>query len=88
MKNVTVVPRKAVVELQGRFRVYVVTADNTVQVRDIQPGPIKGNNQVVESGLERGEQVIVEGLQKVRAGMAVRPALYSDAVAPAPIQET
>lgn len=88
LQNVVVVPRKALSELQGRFRVYVVAADNTVELREVQPGPIKGNDQVIESGLDGGEQVIVEGLQKVRPGMLVKPTLATEATALAPIQAT
>ena len=85
LHDVIVVPRKAVTELQGRFRVYVVTPDNTVELREVTLGPITGNDQVIESGLNAGEQVIVEGLQKVRAGMAVQPSPAPEPTTPPPI---
>jgi membrane fusion protein (multidrug efflux system) len=88
LKNVTVVPRRALVELQGRFQVYVVNADNKVEIRDVTTGPVKGNEQVIESGLDGGETIIVEGLQKVRADMVVSPQhLAADAPAQV-LQET
>jgi membrane fusion protein (multidrug efflux system) len=71
LKNVVVVPRKSLFELQGRFRLYVVNAENTVVVRDVALGPAKGDIVVVESGVESGESVIVEGIQKVRSDMVV-----------------
>jgi membrane fusion protein (multidrug efflux system) len=86
LEDVVVVPKKALVELQGRYRIYVVTPDNTVAIREVTPGPAKGNELVIESGLDAGEQVIVEGTQKVRAGTAVqaRPAAQSTAI---PLEE-
>ncbi|MFW2403948.1 MAG: efflux RND transporter periplasmic adaptor subunit [Gammaproteobacteria bacterium] len=88
LKDVVVVPRKALVELQGKFQVYVVEADNTVQIRKVELGPIKDLDVVIQAGLDGGEAVIVEGLQKVRAGMTVEPR-PADKPAPAPVmQET
>ena len=84
LKDAVVVPRRAITELQGRFRIMVVTADNTVEVRDVKLGPIKDNDQVIESGLGAGETVIVEGLQKVRPGMKVAPQLAQKSSARAP----
>ncbi len=88
LEDVVVVPRKALVELQGKFQVYVVRDDKTVEIRKVELGPIKDLDVVIESGLEGGESVIVEGLQKVRAGMTVDPRPAA-APAPAPVlQET
>ena len=73
LENVIVIPRKAISELQGLFRVYVVDAAGQVSVKEITLGPKTGNDVVVESGLDAGETVIVEGIQKVRPGMKVEP---------------
>jgi membrane fusion protein (multidrug efflux system) len=73
LSAVVVIPRQAVSELQGLFRVYVVNSSNVVEVRTVELGPETGNDIVVEAGLEAGESVIVEGLQKVRPGVTVRP---------------
>ena len=56
-------------------------SSSQVQVRTVQVGPVTGNNVVIESGLEAGERVIVEGLQKVRPGMTVR-VMESESPAP------
>ena len=68
-----VVPRRAVSELQGRFQVYVVGADNKVEVREVGRGPVTDDTVVISSGLQGGETVVVEGVQKVRSGMTVAP---------------
>ena len=73
LENVIVIPRKAISELQGLFRVYVVDAAGQVSVKEITLGPKTGDDVVVESGLDAGETVIVEGIQKVRPGMTVEP---------------
>ena len=73
LENVVVIPRKAISELQGLFRVYVVDAAGQVAVKQITLGPKTGDDVVVEAGLDAGETVIVEGIQKVRPGMTVEP---------------
>jgi len=71
LKDVVVVPKQAVVELQGLMQVYTVGADSTVEVLNVETGPGDGNNIVVTKGLDAGVSVIVEGIQKVRPGMKV-----------------
>lgn len=57
----------------GGASVLLVGPTNQVQERLIQLGPALGTNWVVRSGLKPGDRVIVEGLQKVHAGMKVKP---------------
>jgi membrane fusion protein (multidrug efflux system) len=73
LENVVVIPRKAVVEIQGRFSVYMVNQQNQVEVVEIELGPVIGNDVVINSGLKGGETIILEGLQKVRPGAKVIP---------------
>jgi membrane fusion protein (multidrug efflux system) len=47
LEQAVVLPRQSVIELQGRFQVYVVGSDNVVSVRDVQTGPITGNDIVI-----------------------------------------
>ncbi len=88
LEDVVVVPKKSLVELQGRYQVYIVTTDNTVEVRKVNLGPATGSNVVIESGLDEGEQVIVEGTQKVRVGMVVNPRPPASSTVLPPLQET
>jgi membrane fusion protein (multidrug efflux system) len=88
LKNVVTVPRKALVELQGRFRVYVVNDNNEVEMQEVVLGPAKGLDVVIESGLEGGESIIVEGLQKVRPGMPVNPTEAAPVAVAKPLNET
>ena len=73
LENAVVIPRKAVIEMQGRFRVYVVNQQGQVEAIEIELGPKIANDVVVKTGLKGGETIIVEGLQKVRPGMPVDP---------------
>ena len=65
------VPQRAVNEMQGKHLVAVVKPDNTVDVRPVQAGERIGSNWIIDKGLNPGEQVVVEGVQKVRPGMTV-----------------
>jgi membrane fusion protein (multidrug efflux system) len=86
-KNAILVPQRAVKELQATFSVAVVSADGKVSMRSVKPGERVGSLWVIENGLAAGESVVVEGLQKVRDGMTVKPTVVAIAdpdAAPAP----
>jgi membrane fusion protein (multidrug efflux system) len=67
------VPRAAILSDQEGDYVYVVGADNKAQQRRIKLGQSTPVAAAVLSGLTEGEKVIVDGLQRVRAGQAVSP---------------
>ena len=67
------VPQQAVFDLQGTRQLAVVGADNKVSIRPITLGETVGHDWIVSTGVKPGERVIVEGVQKVRAGMQVDP---------------
>ena len=72
-ESLPVIPQAAVQENQsGRF-VLVVTPENQVESRQITTGRRIGPMWVASEGLKAGEKIIVEGLQKVRPGVAVAP---------------
>ena len=56
---------------QGTF-VYVVKEDKTVEVRPITVGMIEAAQASIDSGLSEGERVVVDGVDKLRAGTKVR----------------
>jgi membrane fusion protein (multidrug efflux system) len=72
-RNAVVVPQRSVQELQGTHQVAVVDADNKVAIRGVKAGARAGNLWVIDAGLQPGERVIVEGVQKVRDGLIVNP---------------
>jgi membrane fusion protein (multidrug efflux system) len=70
-KSALTVPQAAVLLDQAGRYVLVVDADKKVEQRRITTGAEQGRNIVVTEGLKEGEQVIVEGIQKVRPGQVV-----------------
>ena len=71
LKDAVVVPQRAVMEIQGSYQLAVVGADGKAEIRPVQVGPRVGTDWVITSGLKAGEKVIVEGIQKVKAGVQV-----------------
>jgi len=78
------IPRAAVLSDQQGDYVYVVDAEGKAQIRRIQLGQSTPSTAVVTSGLNEGELVISEGLQRVRPGAAVSPGPANPAPAISP----
>jgi membrane fusion protein (multidrug efflux system) len=72
-RDALLVPQRAVSELQGNYRVFVIKPDNTVALRDVEPGPRIGNQWLIDKGLNPGERVAVEGILRLKDGMTVNP---------------
>jgi RND family efflux transporter MFP subunit len=71
----TLVPERAVDTDQGQKVVYVVNGDNFAEKRPVRLGRLHGALREVVGGVRPGERVIVDGLQRVRAGAPVEPTL-------------
>jgi multidrug efflux system membrane fusion protein len=85
-KDATVIPAAAIQRgAQGTF-VYVVKTDNKADVRQITLDFIEGNLAVIREGLSPGEQVVMDGQDKLQAGTAVsfKPAAASPSSTAAP----
>ncbi len=70
-EDALLVPQRAVRDMQGRAQVAVVGSDDTVEIRGVELGARSGSLWIIAKGLEPGERVIVEGVQKVRSGITV-----------------
>jgi len=66
-----VVPISAVQEVQGTYSVFVVGADQKASFRPVKPGLKFDDLWIIEEGLQVGERVVVEGVQRVKDGMTV-----------------
>lgn len=78
-ENAVVVPTKSLVIEKGGAFVYVVRPDSIVEKRFIELGPEVGNKTIVERGLAKGENIVVEGYHKLSHGIKVDPvAVKSD----------
>jgi membrane fusion protein, multidrug efflux system len=81
-----VVPQAAVQANQIGPFVMVIDADNQLELRQIRTGQRSGTWIVVTDGLEVGETIVVEGIQKVRPGATVNPVQQASTQAGAPVQ--
>jgi membrane fusion protein (multidrug efflux system) len=69
--NAMLVPQRAVQELQNLHSVAIVSADNKVAFRNVRVGQRVGSLWVIEEGVQDGDRVVVEGLQRIRDGVTV-----------------
>lgn len=82
-ENAITVPQQAVMHSNDGSTVMVINKDNQAEVRSVKIGAAAGNRWIVTEGLQPGDRVIVEGLQKVRPGSPVNPVEWVDPMAPA-----
>jgi RND family efflux transporter MFP subunit len=67
----------------GRY-VLVVNADNVIEQRKVQTGPLEGGLRVIESGLKGDDRIVVAGLLRAIPGQKVDPQLQKIEAPPAP----
>jgi len=79
--NALAVPQRAVQTGMGRQFVFVVGKGDTVQTRDVQAGPWSGDLWIIDRGLEPGDRVVVDGMQKIAPGRPVKPVPLGDSTA-------
>ncbi len=71
LKDAVLVPQRCISEVQGSYQLGIVGADGKAEIRPVKVGARVGMDWVISSGLRAGEKVVVEGLQKIKAGMPV-----------------
>ena len=76
-KAALLVPQRSVVEAQGSYSVVVVDSNNQASIRPVKMGERVGQMWVITAGIQAGEQVIAEGMQKAREGVTVRPKQFN-----------
>jgi len=80
--NSILVPERAVAELQGKNFVWVIGPENKATQRSVTVGDQVGEKVVILEGLKPGDVIVVEGLQKVREGVPVKPVTEQIAAVP------
>ncbi len=83
--NSLLLPKAALVESQLGQQIYVVNSSSEVEIRTVTVGTLYQEQYVITSGVKLGETVIVEGTQKVRAGMKVA-VMTPKAATPEPVE--
>ncbi len=72
-RNAIVIPQRCIMEMQGQFSVFVVTDSNKIVMRHITVAYKSGDLAAITEGLEPDERIVIDALQKVRAGMTIVP---------------
>lgn len=81
-KSLPVVPQTAVLQDRDGRYVFVVKDDNTVAQTRITTGPRVETGWAVTEGLQGGEQVVIEGVQRLQNGMTVATAAAPEPAKP------
>ena len=74
-EDAILVPQRCLSEMQGIYSVTTVDAENKILVKQVEVGPTYKDYRVIIGGLEKGDRVVLEGIQKVRQGMVINPQL-------------
>jgi membrane fusion protein, multidrug efflux system len=72
-QGVLAVPEKALISVQGTYSLGVVGPDNKVSLRRVDVGPSVNGMRVIQSGINEGDSIVVEGVQKIADGATVDP---------------
>ena len=72
-KNAIVIPERAVMQSQADYIVMTVGKDNKVVPKPVTLGPVVDGKVIINSGLNAGDKVIVEGQMKAPPGSTVKP---------------
>ncbi len=73
LKNALVIPQKCTFEVQHKTCVYMLNADNSIQLRSIDTKLRLPNHYVIDSGLLPTDRIIFEGIQVVKEGDVIAP---------------
>lgn len=72
-KDAIIIPQRCLMELQGQYSVFVVNDSNKVVSKSISIAYKSGDLVAISNGLNTGDKVIIDALQKVQNGMIVQP---------------
>jgi membrane fusion protein (multidrug efflux system) len=82
--NALLVPQRAVTDMQSRYLIAVVGADNKVSIRPVTVGERVGQEWIITGNVKAGDRVVAEGVQKVREGAVVNPVPFGEKSAAVP----
>ena len=72
-RNAKIIPQRCIMELQGQFSVFIVTDSNIVENRIIKVAYKSGDLAAITEGLNIGDRIVIDALQKVRGGLEISP---------------
>jgi len=73
--NAILVPQRCVMELQGQYSVYLVNSEGVVKTQPVTATEKIDDFWLITEGLKATDQVVLEGIQKVRSDMKINPVL-------------
>lgn len=76
--NGIVIPQSATTLIQGKAFVFLVNDSNIVRRAPIILGRSIGNNYIVNYGLQAGDKILIEGFQKFKEGLPIKPEIVKD----------
>ena len=79
-KNALLVPQRAVIEVQSNYMVVVLGSDHKATFRPVKMGARVGPNWIVSEGLQPGEQVVAEGIERIQMVAAAMPQLAKSGI--------
>lgn len=84
LRNQIVIPTVAIQRGQQGAYVYTVSQDGTAHLQTVQPGITEGNNTSIRAGLNGGENVVIDGFDRLadKAKVRIRPAMKSATINP------
>lgn len=74
------VPQRAVIEVQSNYMVVVLSSDQKARFRPVKMGERVGPNWIVSEGLEPGEKVVAEGIERIQMVAAAMPELAKNGI--------
>ena len=72
-KNALYIPQRCMIEMQGQYSVFVINNENKVESRQVVAGERVNDYWIIKEGLQKGEKVVIDALQKVGTGLEVNP---------------
>ena len=75
VEDALLLPQKCFNELQGLFSVMLVDSSNTIASKQVTAGTVYKDYRLIDAGLDPGDKVVLEGIQKVRPGMVINPVI-------------
>jgi hypothetical protein len=78
------IPDRAVVTDQERQVVFVIDAHNVAHMKSIDPGPIVNGLRVVRTGIDPGDHIVIDGVQRAQGGKTVKPVMGQIVAEPTP----
>lgn len=79
-RNALLVPQRAVIEVQSEYMVLVLASDHKARFRPVKMGERVGPNWIVSEGLQPGEQVVAEGIDRIQMVAAAMPQLAKNGI--------